>query len=102
MTKSPVAPKAGVQPCEGAVIADPPSLGSQAFGLPLPQSAAASMERKGQKHGCHGSSPSGVLKANLGKDAHKIVPCDSLSQSCRSHSKDGRGILVQIHTNGLH
>lgn len=102
MTKSPVAPKAGVQPCEGAVIADPPSLGSQALWLPLPQSAAASRERKGQKHGCHGSSPSGVLRANLGKDAHETVPCDSLSQSFLSHSKDGRGILVQIRTNGLH
>lgn len=53
MTKSPVAPKAGVQPCECAVIADPPSLGSQAplFLVTVAPECSSKQKRKGQKHG---------------------------------------------------
>lgn len=53
MTKSPVAPKAGVQPCECAVIADPPSLGSQAplFLVTFAPECSSKQKRKGQKHG---------------------------------------------------
>lgn len=103
MYKSPVAPKAGVQPCECAVIADPPNLGSQAplFLVTFAPECSSKHGKERIETRWHGSSSSGVLRANLGKDAHETVPCESLSQSCRSHSKDGRGSLCKFIQTGF-